>query len=73
VDYCGALIVASLLALVSIWMILGYWHTRKARGVPPDQARGALRFTLGAATTQQDTDKVAAILPDLVAQARTVY
>jgi len=46
-------------------------HVLLACGVPPEQARGALRFTLGAATTQADIKRTAALLPDLVAKARS--
>jgi cysteine desulfurase len=38
--------------------------------VPADEARGALRFTLGPATTFAEIDALLAVLPDVLAQAR---
>jgi cysteine desulfurase len=41
-----------------------------ALGQPPDQAREAVRFSLGAGTTAQEIDQVVALLPTLVERAR---
>jgi cysteine desulfurase len=46
-------------------------HVLAAMGVPPEEARGALRFTLGPDTTSEAIDALLALLPDVVAQART--
>jgi len=45
-------------------------HVLLAMGVPADEARGALRFTLGAETTPAEIDALLAVLPDVLAQAR---
>ncbi len=45
-------------------------HVLLAMGVPEDEARGALRFTLGPSTTQADIDAVLAALPAAVERAR---
>jgi cysteine desulfurase len=42
-----------------------------AMGVPPEEARGALRFTLGAGTTADEIEALLAILPRVLTQART--
>ena len=47
-------------------------HVLLACGVPPELARGAIRFTLGPATTQADIDYVCEVLPGIVAQAQQV-
>jgi cysteine desulfurase len=41
-----------------------------ALGVPTDDARGALRFSLGHSSTPADVDALVAALPDAVARAR---
>jgi cysteine desulfurase len=46
-------------------------HVLRAMGVPDDEARGALRFTLGPDTTPDHIDALLAVLPDVLAQART--
>jgi cysteine desulfurase len=46
-------------------------HVLRAMGVPDDEARGALRFTLGPDTTRDHIDALLAVLPDVLAQART--
>jgi cysteine desulfurase len=46
-------------------------HVLRAMGVPDDEARGALRFTLGPDTTADHIDALLAVLPDVLAQART--
>ncbi|MGN6327166.1 cysteine desulfurase family protein [Pseudolysinimonas sp.] len=45
-------------------------HVLAAMGVPEDAARGALRFTLGDDTTDDDIDALVAAVPGVVAQAR---
>lgn len=45
-------------------------HVLAAMGVPPDEARGALRFTLGPDTTGQQIDDLLGVLPGLLDQAR---
>jgi cysteine desulfurase len=39
-------------------------------GIPEDQARGALRLTLGHTSTQEDVDAVLATLPAAVERGR---
>lgn len=45
-------------------------HVLLAMGVPVDEARGALRFTLGADTTSAAIDALLAVLPGVLEQAR---
>lgn len=45
-------------------------HVLLAMGVPEAEARGALRITLGHASTDADVDALLAALPDAVARAR---
>jgi cysteine desulfurase len=45
-------------------------HVLLAMGLPEDVARGALRFTVGDDTTQEEVDALLASLPAVVAQAR---
>jgi cysteine desulfurase len=45
-------------------------HVLLAMGVPEAEARGALRFTLGATSTESDVDRLAAALPHVVARAQ---
>lgn len=45
-------------------------HVLLAMGVDEDEARGALRFSLGRTTTQADVDAVVEVLPGAVARAR---
>jgi cysteine desulfurase len=45
-------------------------HVLLAMGVPESSARGALRFTLGPETTEDEVDALLAVLPGAVAQAR---
>ncbi|MCU1437724.1 MAG: cysteine desulfurase NifS [Naasia sp.] len=45
-------------------------HVLLAMGVDEAHARGALRFTFGASTTEADVDAVLRALPDAVARAR---
>ncbi|WP_298457969.1 cysteine desulfurase family protein [uncultured Cellulomonas sp.] len=46
-------------------------HVLLAMGVVEDEARGALRFSLGRTSTAADVDALLAVLPDAVARART--
>ena len=46
-------------------------HVLLAMGVPEAEARGALRFTLGADTTVDAIEALLAVLPGVLAQART--
>ncbi|CAB0748573.1 cysteine desulfurase [Corynebacterium diphtheriae] len=45
-------------------------HVLLAMGVSESTARSAVRFTLGATTTEEDVDTLIAQLPDVVARAR---
>ena len=45
-------------------------HVLDALGIPPAQAAGALRFSLGAATTVEDIDYVVGELPRIVERVR---
>ena len=45
-------------------------HVLLACGVPEDDARGALRFSLGRTTRESDVDALLDALPDVVARAR---
>lgn len=45
-------------------------HVLLDMGIPEDEARGALRFTLGRETTDADIDAVLSALPSAVASAR---
>ncbi|MGO2111800.1 MAG: cysteine desulfurase family protein [Pseudoclavibacter sp.] len=45
-------------------------HVVRAMGFDTDVARGAVRFTLGATTTDDDIDRVLAVLPAAVVRAR---
>ena len=47
-------------------------HVLRAMRVPRRYLHGALRFSLGRSTTADDVDYVLDILPDIVAQARSV-
>lgn len=47
-------------------------HVLEAMGLPDDHADGALRFTLGRTTTQEDIDHLVAVLPDVIEKARSV-
>lgn len=46
-------------------------HVLLAMGVSETDARGALRFTLGRTTTEQDVDRLLEIISDVVGRART--
>ena len=45
-------------------------HVLLGMGIQPDDARGALRITLGHSTTDDDVDRLLAALPDAFARAR---
>ena len=45
-------------------------HVLIAMGYPEDEARGALRLSLGRSTTQAEVDAAAAIVPAVIAQQR---
>jgi cysteine desulfurase len=45
-------------------------HVLAAMGVPPEVARGSLRFSLGWTSDDVVVDRVAAVLPDAVARLR---
>jgi cysteine desulfurase len=47
-------------------------HVLAAMGVPDDQARGALRLTLGWSTTDADVDRALQVVPVAVDRLRTV-
>lgn len=44
----------------------------EAMGVPEDLARGALRLSLGWTTTDEDVDRVLAVLPEVLERSRAV-
>lgn len=45
-------------------------HVLKAMGIPPDVARGSLRFSLGRLNTDEDISYVLEVLPEVVARLR---
>lgn len=45
-------------------------HVLVAMGIPEDRIKGAIRFSLGRFTTEEDIDYVLQVLPDLVRRAR---
>jgi len=45
-------------------------HVLSAMGVPRSLAAGAVRFSLGAATTEADIDRACTVVPGLVEQLR---
>ena len=45
-------------------------HVLMAMGIPPQQAHGSLRFSLGKQTTKEDIDYVLKVLPGIVARLR---
>lgn len=47
-------------------------HVLLAMGMPDDQALGAVRFTIGKATTASDIEAVVAVVPQVVGQLRDV-
>ncbi|MFC1982080.1 cysteine desulfurase NifS [Chloroflexota bacterium] len=47
-------------------------HALLAMGLPPEQARGSLRLTLGKWTTEQEIGRVLEVLPKVVARLRAM-
>ena len=47
-------------------------HVLLALGVPPEQAHGSLRFTLGRENTEADVERVLDVLPGIVARLRAM-
>jgi cysteine desulfurase len=47
-------------------------HVLLALGLPPEQAHGSLRFTLGRENTEADIERVLEVLPGIVARLRAV-
>jgi cysteine desulfurase len=47
-------------------------HVLLALGVPPEQAYGSLRFTLGRENTEADVERVLEVLPGIVARLRAM-
>jgi cysteine desulfurase len=45
-------------------------HVLSAMGYPPSEARGSLRLSLGRTTSEADVDRVAGLLPEIVARLR---
>ena len=47
-------------------------HVLKAMGLPPHRTQNSIRFSLGAANTNEDIDRVAAVLPGIVDKLRSL-
>ncbi|MEE8193935.1 MAG: cysteine desulfurase NifS [Dehalococcoidales bacterium] len=47
-------------------------HVLLAIGLPPEQAHGSLRFTMGKWTTEDEIERVLAVLPGIVAKLRAM-
>jgi cysteine desulfurase len=47
-------------------------HVLAAIGLPPESAHGALRFSLGRSTTEEDIDRVLEVLPGIVEKLRSI-
>ncbi len=47
-------------------------HVLKAMGFPPHRTQNSIRFSLGAANTEADIDRVVAILPGIVEKLRSL-
>jgi cysteine desulfurase len=47
-------------------------HVLLALGIPPEQAHGSLRFTLGRENTETDMERVLEVLPGIVARLRAM-
>ncbi len=45
-------------------------HVLRAMGLPPHRTQNSIRFSLGAATTEADVDRVIAVLPEVVEKLR---
>jgi cysteine desulfurase len=44
----------------------------KAMGFPPHRTQNSIRFSLGAATSEADVDRVVAVLPGIVEKLRNL-
>lgn len=47
-------------------------HVLKAMGLPPHRTQNSIRFSLGAATTEADIDRVVSVLPGIVDKLRSL-
>ena len=47
-------------------------HVLKAMGFPPHRTQNSIRFSLGAANTEAEVDRVVAVLPGIVEKLRTL-
>lgn len=47
-------------------------HVLKAMGLPPHRTQNSIRFSLGAATTEADIDRVISVLPGIVEKLRSL-
>jgi len=47
-------------------------HVLKAMGFPPHRTQNSIRFSLGAANTEADIDRVIAVLPGVVEKLRSL-
>jgi cysteine desulfurase len=47
-------------------------HVLKAMGFPPHRTQNSIRFSLGAANTEADVDRVIEVLPDVVDKLRSL-
>ncbi len=47
-------------------------HVLKAMGFPPHRTQNSIRFSLGAANTEEDVDRVVAVLPGIVEKLRSL-
>ena len=47
-------------------------HVLKAMGLPPHRTQNSIRFSLGAANTDEDVERVAAVLPGIVEKLRNL-
>jgi cysteine desulfurase len=47
-------------------------HVLKAMGLPPHRTQNSIRFSLGAATTAEDVERVAAVLPGIAEKLRSL-
>ena len=47
-------------------------HVLKAMGFPPHRTQNSLRFSLGAANTETEIDRVIAVLPGIVEKLRSL-
>jgi cysteine desulfurase len=47
-------------------------HVLKAMGFPPHRTQNSIRFSLGTANTEEDVDRVIAVLPGIVEKLRSL-